>query len=152
MAKKQQHVEEVDEVDEITAPREVITDEQVDTLLEDQIWQEEQNDEEVRAEKAAAVAKTVDAQVQADARNAKEAAIKAGKDAELLEDQVWEAAQDENPFVRAQQAQIVEVRKNSADVAWIKFQPINPASADVKAPFGYLPEGEFRAQFPVKVK
>lgn len=152
MAKRKQHVDEVDEVDEITVPREVITDEQVDTLLEDQVWQEEQSDEEVRAEKAAAVAATVDAQVQADARNAKEAAIKAGKDAELLEDQVWEAAQDENPFVRAQQAQIVEVRKNSADVAWIKFQPINPAHPDVKDPFGYLPEGEFRAQFPIKAK
>ena len=76
---------------------------------------------------------------------------KAAKVAELTEAEVYEAVQDENPFVRPQRVRVVEVKKNAAEVAWVKYQPFDPGRTDVVEPLGYLPEGEFRAQYPNKV-
>lgn len=111
--------------------------------------------EEVTAnEKARAehVAKTIDSQVVEDARKQEEDAIQAGKDTELLEDQVWEERQDGNPFVRPHQATITEVRKNSTEQVYVKFVVVNPGRADLKVPFEYLAEEEFRARFIKQVK
>ena len=81
------------------------------------------------------------------------AEVIAAKTVELLEDQVWEEAQDENPFVRPLQAKIVEIRlSNENEKKYVKFVAVNPAQPDVKNPFEYLVEAEFRARFPKQVK
>jgi hypothetical protein len=108
--------------------------------------------EEVTASKAEAVAKTVDAQVKEDARKQEAAALKIGKETELLGEQTWEEVQDENPFKRPLQARIEEVRKNSTGQIYVKFVPVDPARPADKAPFEYLPEEEFRARFPKLVE
>ncbi len=105
--------------------------------------------EKARAEH---VAKTVDAQVVGDARKQEEDAIQAGKETELLEDQVWEERQDGNPFVRPLQASIVEVRKNSTEQVYVKFVAVHPSRTDIKTQFEYLAEEEFRARFLKQVK
>lgn len=108
--------------------------------------------EEARVEKAEAVAKAVDAQVEEDARKAEADAIQAAKDTELLEDQVYEEEQHDNPFEFVLRAQILEVRKNKFEVLYVKFQPFQKERLDVKEPIGYVPEDEFRTKFPILVK
>lgn len=113
----------------------------------------EQIDPEViAAEKAAHVNKTVDVQVKEDVSKAEAAAVKAGKETELLEDQVWAETTHENPFEFVSHAQILEVRTNSTNHLFIKFQAYEAERVDRKEPIGYVNEQEFRARFPKFVK
>jgi hypothetical protein len=112
----------------------------------------QQDPEDVAASKAEAVAKAVDAQVKEDARKQEEEAIKSGKDTQLLGEQVWQEKDHDNPFEAARQARIEEIRTNASGHQFVKFVVINPNQADVRTPFEYLNEAEFRARFPKLVK
>ena len=107
---------------------------------------------EAAQQKAEKVAKAIDAQAKADVHKLEQDAIKAGKETELLAEQVWSEPMHENPFEASLHAEIAEVMDSSNGKLFVKFVAVNPNRADVKSKFEYLVEAEFRSRFPKFVK
>lgn len=64
----------------------------------------------------------------------------------LLSKQIWETGPKENPFDKAVQVSIHDVKDNYKGVAWVKFSRFNPNVGNT--PFEYLSEKDFRAEYP----
>ena len=71
------------------------------------------------------------------------------KQVELLAKQIWETGPKENPFDKAVQVSIHDVKENYKGVAWVKFSRYNPNVGNT--PFEYLSEKDFRAAYPLYI-
>ncbi len=74
---------------------------------------------------------------------------KTPKAQELLAKQIWESGPKENPFDKAVQVSIHDVKDNYKGVAWVKFSRFNPNVGNT--PFEYLSEKDFRAAYPLYI-
>lgn len=99
-------------------------------------------------EKAEAVAKAVDAQVNEEAKREEAAALKVSKETEIREGQIWEELEHENPFERVMRAVVAEVRANRKGDKYVKFNWAPRDQPDRASNFEYVTEKEFRERFP----
>lgn len=104
--------------------------------------------EEKAVAKAEATAKAVDAQVNEQAAKEEAAALKVSKETEVIEGQVWEELEHENPFDRIMQASVAEVRKNRKGAVYVKFAWAPKGQPEGRSNFEYVTEKEFRDRFP----